>query len=100
MRGGMLIPALLDEAGPEQHFSRHSIRTGTGQCKLPIQGDEMTFTIIEQFEGNDMLPMYRHVRDEGRMMPDGLKVGDSWLEPNFSRCFQLMECDDRRLHQE
>jgi hypothetical protein len=70
------------------------------QCKLPIQGDEMTFTTIEQFQGNDMLPMYKHVRDEGRMMPDGLEVGESWLEPNFSRCFQLMECGDRRLHQE
>ena len=25
---------------------------------------------------------------------------DSWVEPNFSRCFQLMECDDLRLLQQ
>jgi hypothetical protein len=33
-------------------------------------------------------------------LPDGLKYVDSWVEPNFSRCFQLMECDDLRLFQE
>ena len=39
-------------------------------------------------------------RDEGRLLPEGLKYIDSWVEPNFSRCFQLMECDDARLLQE
>ena len=28
------------------------------------------------------------------------KYVDSWVEPNFSRCFQLMECNDPRLFQE
>jgi hypothetical protein len=56
--------------------------------------------IIERFKDNDMLPIYRRVRDEGRVLPDGLKYVDSWIEPNFSRCFQLMECDDLRLFQE
>lgn len=60
----------------------------------------MLFMIIERFRDNDMLPIYKRVRDEGRMLPDGLKYIDSWVEPNFSRCFQLMECDDLRLFQE
>ena len=60
----------------------------------------MLFMIIERFRENDMLPVYRRVRDEGRMIPDGLKYVDSWVEPNFGRCFQLMECDDLRLLQE
>jgi Domain of unknown function (DUF3303) len=60
----------------------------------------MLFMIIERFKDNDMLPIYRRVRDEGRMLPEGLKYVDSWIEPNFSRCFQLMECDDLRLFQE
>ena len=25
---------------------------------------------------------------------------DSWIEPNFARCFQLMRCADARLLQE
>lgn len=56
--------------------------------------------LIERFKDNDMLPIYKRVRDEGRMFPEGLKYIDSWVEPNFSRCFQLMECDDLRLLQE
>jgi hypothetical protein len=60
----------------------------------------MMFMVIETFRDNDMLPVYRRVRDEGRMLPEGLRYIDSWVEPNFSRCFQLMECDDLRKFQE
>jgi len=60
----------------------------------------MLFMVIERFRDNDMIPVYRRVRDAGRMLPEGLKYIDSWVEPNFSRCFQLMECDDLRLLQE
>jgi hypothetical protein len=60
----------------------------------------MLFMIIERFKDDDMLPVYKRVRDEGRMLPQGLKYIDSWVEPNFSRCFQLMECDDLRLLQQ
>ena len=56
----------------------------------------MLFMVIERFRDNDMVPVYRRVRDSGRMLPEGLKYIDSWVEPNFSRCFQLMECDDLR----
>jgi hypothetical protein len=60
----------------------------------------MLFMIIETFRDNDMVPIYKRVRDEGRVIPEGLKYIDSWVEPNFSRCFQLMECDDAKLLQE
>jgi hypothetical protein len=60
----------------------------------------MLFMVIERFKDSDMLPIYKRVRDGGRMLPDGLKYVDSWVEPSFSRCFQLMECDDLRLFQE
>jgi hypothetical protein len=32
-------------------------------------------------------------------MPEGLRYVDSWIEANFDRCFQLMECDDLLLLQ-
>lgn len=60
----------------------------------------MLFMVIERFNNNDMVPVYRRARDAGRMLPDGLKYVDSWVEPNFSRCFQLMECSDLRLLQQ
>src|SRR5205809_6740373 len=62
--------------------------------------EPMLFMVIERFEDNDMLPIYKRVRDGGRMLPDGLSYVDSWVEPNFARCFQLMECDDLRLFQQ
>ena len=60
----------------------------------------MLFMVIETFKDNDMLPVYRRVRERGRSLPEGLRYVDSWVEPGFRRCFQLMECDDARLLQE
>ncbi len=60
----------------------------------------MLFMVIERFQDNDMVPVYRRVKEAGRMLPDGLKYIDSWVEANFARCFQLMECDDLRLLQQ
>jgi len=60
----------------------------------------MLFMVVDRFKDQDMLPTYKRVRESGRMLPDGLKYIDSWVEPNFTRCFQLMECDDLRLLQE
>ena len=60
----------------------------------------MLFMVIEQFRDNDMVPIYQRLRDSGRLLPDGLEYVDSWVEPNFARCFQLMRCDDLRLFQD
>ena len=60
----------------------------------------MLFMIVERFKDRDPLPIYRRVRDAGRQLPPGLTYLDSWVEANFDRCFQLMECDDLRLLQE
>jgi len=56
--------------------------------------------VIERFRDNDMIPVYERVRDKGRMLPEGLKYLDSWIGPNFARCFQLMGCTDLSLLQE
>jgi hypothetical protein len=60
----------------------------------------MLFMVIERFKNRDALAVYRRFRDRGRLMPDGLKYVASWIEANFDRCFQLMECDDPRMFQE
>ncbi|WP_372660647.1 DUF3303 domain-containing protein [Hydrogenophaga sp.] len=60
----------------------------------------MLFMVIEHFKDNDMLPVYRQLRSGSRKLPAGLKYIDSWVEPNFSRCFQLMDCDDLRVLQQ
>jgi hypothetical protein len=60
----------------------------------------MQFMVIERFKGRDAKPIYRRLRDEGRQMPQGLKYVGSWIEANFDRCWQLMECDDVRALQQ
>ena len=59
----------------------------------------MLFMVIETFKDNDMLPIYQQLQSGGRKLPDGLRYIDSWVEPNFGRCFQLMETDDLRTLQ-
>lgn len=60
----------------------------------------MLFMVIETFQDNNMLPVYQRLQDKGRGLPDGLKYVDSWIESNFSRCLQLMECSDPALFQQ
>ena len=56
--------------------------------------------VVERFKDRDAKAVYRRFRDEGRGVTDGLRYVDSWIEANFDRCFQLMECDDARLLQQ
>ncbi len=62
--------------------------------------DAMLFMVIEHFKNRDAVAVYRRFGEQGRMMPDGLKYVNSWVEVNFNRCFQLIECDDLRLLQQ
>lgn len=60
----------------------------------------MLFMVIERFRDDDMVPVYERLRDTGRGLPEGLTFRDSWVAADFSRCFQLMECEDPRLLQD
>jgi hypothetical protein len=60
----------------------------------------MLFMVIERFKNRDAAPVYKRFAERGRMMPDGLKYIDSWVEKNFDRCFQLMETEDPALFQD
>jgi Protein of unknown function (DUF3303) len=59
----------------------------------------MLFMVIEQFRGQDGKSVYRHFRDKGRQMPEGLKFVSSYVTADLGRCFQVMECDDVTLLQ-
>ena len=60
----------------------------------------MLFMVIERYKNRDARAVYRRFREQGRMAPEGLTYVGSWIEANFDRCFQLMECADPRLLQE
>ena len=54
----------------------------------------MKFMVVETFRGQYAKAIYRRLRERGRMMPEGLEYLSSYVAADFSRCFQLMECDD------
>ena len=60
----------------------------------------MLYMVVERFRNHDAAAVYSRFREKGRMLPDGLKYVDSWVEVNGNRCFQLMECDDVRLFEQ
>jgi len=60
----------------------------------------MLFMVVERFKGRDAKAVYRRFREKGRGAPEGLSYVNSWIEANFERCFQLMECEDARLLQQ
>ncbi len=57
----------------------------------------MQFVIVEHFRGGDPVPVYRRFRDRGRLAPEGLRYINSWVSSDLTTCYQVMECDDRRL---
>jgi len=57
----------------------------------------MHFVIVEKFRGGDPVPVYRRFRDRGRLAPEGLRYVTSWVSQDLTRCYQVMECDDRAL---
>jgi hypothetical protein len=59
----------------------------------------MLFMVIERFRNRDPRPVYARLRHQGRVLPEGLRYVDSWIEASFERCFQLMECEDATLLQ-
>lgn len=34
------------------------------------------------------------------MMPEGCRYVESWVETNFDRCFQVVECENEQLLEE
>ena len=57
----------------------------------------MQYLVIENFRGRDPVPVYRRFRERGRLAPEGLHYVGSWITEDLARCYQVMECADRRL---
>ncbi|HLA13892.1 MAG TPA: DUF3303 family protein [Gemmatimonadaceae bacterium] len=57
----------------------------------------MQFVIVERFLDGDPVPVYRRLRDQGRLAPAGLRYVESWVSEDLTRCYQVMACEDRAL---
>ena len=56
--------------------------------------------VVETFRPGCKEKIYERFFAKGRMMPEGLKYVNSWLEKDGDRCFQVMETNDRSLFQD
>lgn len=60
----------------------------------------MKYMVLETFRPGCKARVYERFQDKGRMLPDGLRYIDSWLEKDGDRCFQLMETDSPELFEQ
>jgi hypothetical protein len=56
--------------------------------------------VLETFRPGCKARVYERFQNKGRMLPDGLRYIDSWLEKDGDRCFQLMETDSPALFEQ
>jgi hypothetical protein len=56
--------------------------------------------VVEHFKDRNAKVIYKRLSKKGRMMPEGLQYVSSWIETNYDRCFQVMECDEISLLKE
>jgi hypothetical protein len=57
----------------------------------------MLYMVVEHFRDGDAAPIYARFRARGRLAPEGLRYVNSWVTEDFTRCYQVMECDDPSL---
>jgi hypothetical protein len=57
----------------------------------------MLYMVIEKYRNGDPAPVYRRLRDQGRLVTAGLEYRGSWVTDDLARCFQVMDCSERRL---
>lgn len=55
----------------------------------------MLYLIIERFRNGEARPVYERFRERGRLAPDGLQYVNSWVTPDLTQCYQVMESADR-----
>jgi len=53
--------------------------------------------VYEKFKTVGAKDVYRRSKEKGRMMPEGLNYVSSWVDLEFTQCFQLMETEDFTL---
>jgi len=56
----------------------------------------MLYMVVELFRPGMLEVLEERFKQHGRMLPEGVEYCGSWLEPDGSRCFQLMQADTRK----
>lgn len=57
----------------------------------------MLYIVYERFKTAGAIDIYRRSQEKGRMLPEGLNYVSSWVDLEYTKCFQLMETEDVHL---
>ena len=57
----------------------------------------MLYMVIERFRQHAAPEVYRRAKENGRMLPAGLEYVASWVDLEFTICYQVMRTDDPGL---
>ena len=57
----------------------------------------MLFMVVEHFKEGNPKPVYDRFRAHGRLAPPNLVYVNSWVTSDLTRCYQVMECEERSL---
>jgi hypothetical protein len=60
----------------------------------------MQYMIVETFHPGKVRQLYARFQEKGRLLPQGVRYVNSWIDQDVTRCFQVMECDDPALLEE
>jgi Protein of unknown function (DUF3303) len=60
----------------------------------------MLYMIIEKFHPGKVKSLYKRFEEKGRMLPEGVRYINSWVNTEISTCYQLMESDaEEKIHE-
>jgi hypothetical protein len=60
----------------------------------------MLYLVIERFKPGAAPEIYRRACEQGRLLPDGLEYAGSWVDLDFTTCYQLMQTEQPDLFQQ
>ena len=49
------------------------------------------FMVIERYKNGDAVPVYRRLREKGRMAPTGVEYVASYVTEDLAVCYQVMK---------
>jgi hypothetical protein len=60
----------------------------------------MLYMIIERFHYDKVKELYKRFEEKGRMLPEGVKYINSWINEEVTICYQIMESDtEKKIHE-
>ncbi|HEY5745545.1 MAG TPA: DUF3303 family protein [Chryseolinea sp.] len=60
----------------------------------------MLYMIIERFHPRQLRTLYQRFDEKGRMLPEGVRYINSWIDENVTVCYQVMESESIEKLQE